>query len=198
MYYAFAKLMALFWTAVEAAVLVAVRRGHRVASGGEERQRGEVIALGAGLAAAGGLLFLAEPLAGRFLDLETRLPQALFRWALWNFFCTVWVVLEGCIMIYVCRLYRILRDSAVSFRRLGGGAGCSGVWLLAAGFLGLFLLYQAGLLHAVDRYGLEAGPVVRVSLFYVRICGLFWVLFEWVVAVQGFRAYGLLKRQGGP
>lgn len=198
MYYAFAKLMALFWTAVEAAILVAVRRGHRVASGGEERQRGEVLALGAGLLGAGGLLFLAEPLAGGVLDLETRLPQALFRWALWNFFCTVWVVLEGSIMIYVCCLYRVLRASAASSERPVAGGGFSGVWLLAAGFLGLYLLYQAGLLHAVGQYGLEAGPVVRVSLFYVRICGLFWILFEWVVAVQGFRAYGLLKRQGGP
>jgi hypothetical protein len=194
--YLFIKSMALFWTLAEAAILVAVRWGYVLASGGEERARGITVAA-VGTAFLGALLFLGEPLLGRFLDLDARLPRSLYRWGLWNFFCTVWVVLEGCIMIYVSRLGRLLRAAASPpGKRNAFSSGSASLLLLPAALFLLYLCYQAGLFHAVDRHGLGVRSVTAISLFYIRICGLFWILFEWVVAVEGIRAYRVLKRRG--
>lgn len=190
--------MAFFWTLAEVAILVAVQWGHELAAGGDHRRRGRVITAGVGVACLGGVLFWGESLLGLFVDLETHLHRTLFRWALWNFFCTVWVVLEGGIMIYVCRLYRILQGTDPAFGKGSGAPGKTpaGPYVLAAAFVCLYLIYQAALFHAVNRFGIQVRPVIQISLFYIRICGLFWILFEWIVAIQGIRAYRLLRRQG--
>ena len=195
--YLFVKSMAFFWTLAEAAILVAVRWGYVVAADEKEGGRG-LAAAAVGTAILGGLLFLGEPLLGRFLDLDARLHRSLYRWGLWNFFCTVWVVLEGCIMIYVLRLGRLLRAAGNPPEKRDGAAPGSGwtVVLLSAPLLLLYLCYQVGLLHAVERFGLGVRSVTGISLFYIRVCGIFWILFEWVVAVEGIRAYRLLKRRG--
>lgn len=197
--YLFIKSMAFFWTLAEAIILVAVRWGHLLAAGKDCPQKGAFVAAGIGLALSGGLLFLGEPLLGCFIDLDARLPLTLYRWALWNFFCTVWVVLEGCIMVYVCRIFTILNASVTP-----SGVGVSatghrktGIPILVGAFLCLYLVYQAGLFNAVHRFGIDAGPVVRISLFYIRICGVFWILFEWVVAAKGIQAYRILKQRNG-
>lgn len=195
--YLFIKSMAFFWTLAEVIILVAVRWGHLLAAGKECPQKGAFAAAGIGLAFSGGLLFLGEPLLGCFVDLEARLPLTLYRWALWNFFCTVWVVLEGCIMVYVCRIFRVLKavEDPSTAAGLAANRRNTGIPILAGAFLCLYMVYQAGLLHAVGRFDLEAGPVARISLFYIRICGVFWILFEWVVAVKGVRAYRLLRQR---
>ncbi len=199
--YLFIKSMAFFWTLAEAIILVCVRWGHLLAAGEERPQRRAFVVTGAGLVLSFVLLFLGEPLLGRFVDLDVRLSLTLYRWALWNFFCTVWVVLEGCIMVYVCRIFRTLK--AVEERSKTGSATggpstkslTTGIPILVGAFLFVYTAYQAGLFCAVDRFGLDAGPVARISLFYIRICGVFWILFEWVVAVKGIRAYRILKQR---
>ncbi|MCF8061586.1 MAG: hypothetical protein K9M82_03635, partial [Deltaproteobacteria bacterium] len=102
-------------------------------------------------------------------------------------------------MIYVLRLGGILRaaEDPSGDRKAAASEPLAAVVLLAAAFFLLYLLYQAGLFHAVERFGLGARPVTGISLFYIRICGAFWILFEWVVAVEGIRACRVLKRRGG-
>ena len=195
--YLFAKGMALFWTVAEVGILAAVRWGYHLSADKGSGFRATALGSSILLAALGFLLFFGETLAGRFIDLENLLPRTLFRWALWNFFCTLWVLLEGCIMIYVCRLYRTLHQrgrSSSGTRARPSRKKSLSLPLLALGLMGLFAAYQAGLFHAVDRYEFDLREVVRISTFYIRICGVFWILFEWVVAVQGIRAYRLLKR----
>ena len=200
MMYVFAKSMALFWTAAEVGILAAVRWGHLLSAGRDVRFRGSAVGAALLVTAAGAVLFLGEALAGRLANLERPLSLTLYRWALWNAFCTLWVVLEGCIMIYVGRLYRTLCRRGQPSGDAGPNrpyAGPLSLVLLSAGLFGLYAAYQAGLLHAAGRFGLDPRQVVRISTFYIRICGVFWILFEWVVAVQGIRAYRLLRRGHG-
>lgn len=201
--YVFAKTMALFWTAAEGILLVMMRWGYLTASRGDGRQKKFTVAFTAALGALCLVLFFGEYLLGRVLDLDNTLNRTLYRWALWNSFCTLWVILEGCIMVYVCRLYRILRKGGGGRPvALTGDSGKEdrasqtkwGIPLLVLGFLTLFLLYEAALFHVLGHAGLSLRGVVRISLFYIRICGIFWILFEGVVAIQGLRAYGILKR----
>jgi len=203
--YLFAKSMALFWTIAEGVILAAMRWGYLVSSRGEGRQPGFLVLSAALLGLLGVWLFGGEALLRGTLGLDARLPRTLYRWALWNFFCTLWVILEGCIMVYVCRLYERLRSAGrpeePAPEALSGKERADRVrWGIPAVILGcfsLFGIYEAGLFRALSRFALDAGEVTRISLFYIRICGIFWVVFEGVVAFQGVRAYRVLKRGSG-
>ncbi len=126
----------------------------------------------------------------------------LYRWALWNFFCTIWVVLEGAIMIYVLRLYKNIREAskqtnaprANGKRRIPVVRWDFGIPLLAGLLFSFYFFYQYNLFAmALGDGSLDGWGIYRVSVFYIRICGLFWILFEWVVAIIGIRTYGLFK-----
>lgn len=203
--YLFAKSMALFWTMAEGVILVAMRWGYLTATRGEGRQHGFLVLSVVLLGLLGVALFGGEAILGRALGLDARLPCTLYRWALWNFFCTVWVILEGCIMVYVYRLYERLNAAGQPENPAPGSWSGEehrrrarwGIPAVILGGLFLFILFEAGVLCTQSRFDLDAGQVTRISLFYIRICGVFWIVFEAVVAVQGIRAYRILRRRGG-
>jgi len=133
---------------------------------------------------------------------QSRSPP-IYRWALWNFFCTLWVILEGIIMVYVWRLYKIIKSSGG--RELKGEENAEkggsrpllmGIPLLSVSFLAGYVFYQYNLLGMVEAKTIDGMGVYRISLFYIRICGLFWILFEWIVAIAGIRTYRLMKKAG--
>ena len=64
----------------------------------------------------------------------------------------------------------------------------------AVSFLAVYSLYQYKLFTLVEAGTIDAAGIYRISLFYIRLCGLFWILFEWVVAVAGIRTYRLMKK----
>ena len=41
---------------------------------------------------------------------------------------------------------------------------------------------------------MEPRGIHNVAVFYVRICGILWIAFEWVVAIYGIRTWSLLKK----
>ncbi|MBW1722211.1 MAG: hypothetical protein JRH13_10305 [Deltaproteobacteria bacterium] len=106
-------------------------------------------------------------------------------------------------MLYVIRIFHVLREDAGEGKhplKTGEEKEEKGKWTawaipLLVVFLGLlFGLLEYGLLSLAKEGVVHSKGVTRISLFYIRICGVFWILFEWVVAVYGIRAYFLLKR----
>ena len=67
---------------------------------------------------------------------------------------------------------------------------------LIAGFFLLFILYQYGLVSAAYRHDMPLRGIYRISIFYVRICGVFWIVFEWVVALFGIKTYKMMTLWG--
>ena len=200
----FYKSMALFWTLAEGLIVFFLRWGFLSYSRGEGRQRGFLIFSLILFALFCGLLFLGENLFGRILDLQQGHHLRIYRWALWNFFCTLWVVLEGLIMIYMIRIYRELRPSPARSRAFKPGNNSVrnrtmfGVPVLVFSLFTFYLFYQFNLLALVGSHDLDPKGIYRISVFYIRICGLFWILFEGVAALLTLKAYVTLKSMGSP
>jgi hypothetical protein len=198
--YLFIKTMALFWTFAEGLILVYVRWAYAHVTGNHNGQGGfaKVALLIFSFLAL--MMVGGETLLGQFADLHLGFNRLVYRWALWNFFCTLWVILEGAIMVYVWRIYRSLR---------GYGPGESlatgmerqdrfhfGIPLLIIGLFSIFLCYEWALIQVIHVHHIHPRQIYRISLFYIRICGVFWILFEWVVALIGLGTYRLVRKRG--
>ena len=100
--------MALFWTFAEGVILLFIRQGFLFLKTGEGRQKKFLISCAVCFALLACLLFLGEVALERVLDLERGFNRSIYRWALWNFFCTLWVVVEGAFMLYLMESFRAL------------------------------------------------------------------------------------------
>ncbi len=183
--YPLAKIMALFWTLAEGAIFLYMRWGYCRLKGSDSSQRVWVVLCTAGFFLLALWLLAGETLARDLLSDPRHLK--LYRWGTWNFFCTLWVGLEGTIMVYVIRIYRLLPSGS------GGFAGTRVSTVLWPLFF-LFALYQFALIETALKHGMQVLEIYHASAFYVRICGLLWIAFEWVVAVYGLKTYALLRQ----
>jgi len=114
---------------------------------------------------------------------------------LWNFFCTLWVAIEAVIVIYVFKIYNLLRialeekKSILNMTLLFG----PGIFLL---FLFVFYVgYHSYLGSLVHMDGYNHRNIQNLFNFYIKICGMFWILIEWVVGLIGLKIFFLLKRK---
>ena len=189
--YTFYQSMALFWTLAEGLILVFFRGGW-LSIAGREKPQTTVAVLCAGLFVfLVCLMFAGESLFARLgVDLEKASYLVAYRWGLVTFFCTLWVILEGIIMIYVLRVYRLVRtrperagEGELSVRR----SSVFGVSLLIL----LFILF-----YAFYEIHLGSMQIYHLSVFYIRLCGLFWIVFEWVIAIVGLRTYRAMQGWG--
>lgn len=197
----FAKFMALFWTLAEGLILIYVRGALMSLRGAEKGLRRHFLFLAVALGLLSPLVLGGEYIFGGLSGPERSLPLNAFPWGLWDFLCTLWVVLEGVIMVYVWRIYRTLKPH-LEEREPGQEAntGASkdspyGIPFLVISFFAFYAFYEYNLLFTVHNRGLDGMDVYRMSVFYVRICGLFWILFEWIVALVGVRIFHMLKRR---
>ncbi|MFH0843919.1 MAG: hypothetical protein V1930_00450 [Pseudomonadota bacterium] len=197
------KLMAVFWTLAEGIILVFMRWGFLFLKKGQERQNGFLISFAILLALLTSLFFWGENAFGKIIDLEKGLHLSAYRWAIWNFFCSLWVILEGVIMIYGFRIYKILKSifkneipkkAKVPVKRADFAWG---IPLLVLFFLLFYSFFECTVLSMIIKHGMDAKNLRNVSLFYIRICGLFWIFFEWVIALLTIKIYVLLKSERG-
>gem|GEM_PF-1535074 len=198
----FYKVMALFWTLAEGLIFVYLRWGFLSLKGEKRGQRVVVPVFVAAFLLLTVLIFAWKSLLGPFLHLDEGIHLTIYRKAVWSFFCTIWIVLEGMIMVYVLRLYRLVNQSLKKKDKNAPGSFSPGrefaygIPAVLLALFGLFLFYEYLILRLEDTVGLTAEHVRHLSLFYVRICGLFWIAFEWIVAFIGVKTYLVLKRTG--
>ena len=192
--------MPLFWTLAEGLILIALRQGF-LSFKGENRRQALFLFFSLFIFLALVVIrFKGENIMSGFMDMERRSARVIYNSTSWNFFCTIWVVLEGAIMIYVYRIYNILRvnlkgNGKSSFLQLRSKKAW-GIPVLVISLLSLYSCYQYNLISVSMRFQFDLETIRMISLFYIRICGLFWIIFEWIVAVIGIKTYLLLKREG--
>ncbi|MDY7038552.1 MAG: hypothetical protein SV375_20665, partial [Thermodesulfobacteriota bacterium] len=192
---------ALFWTFAEGLILFYMRWGVLFLRRGEGRQRIFLFFCVVIFLLLFCLMFGGENYLSGFLDLEQGHNLKVYRWALWNFFCTLWVILEGIIMIYVLVLYKTLtfhlKNNDVIIKKEKRQRTRSnityGIPLLIINLFSLYIFYEYNLISLIENNVIDGKAIYRISLFYIRICGLFWILFEWIVAYVGIKTYRLMK-----
>ncbi len=193
----FTRFMGLFWLFAEAFCLVFVRWGYYylIPVKSMRSQKPFILVL------SSGFLFLILLTFSQDLILSKVFPgsvassyplRSYYHSSLWRLFCTFWVLIEGAITIYVLRIEGLLiKMKTPSNNRMDP---------LMVSFITVFLLfyifYEVSFLRVVLKGAMGWKAVMNISRFYIKICGFFWILFEWIVALLGWRIYRFLKKEG--
>ncbi len=145
------------------------------------------------------IAFRGEQIAGQVFDFHYGLKRHFYRNAQWHFFCTLWVVLEGAIMIYVWQIYLMLMrscradDHGNDVKRPSGIYPHLAVMVLGGSIFLFFTRYEYHTFSLLGPSGINALALDRISDFYLNICGVVWVIFDGGVAVLGYKIYRLIR-----
>ena len=92
-------------------------------------------------------------------------------------------------MILVIRIYHQLAPKTARMDR-SIQAGTT-IWMLFP----FFIFYHWAFWGTVLSHRIAGMGIYNGSVFYVRICGLLWITFEWIVAVYGLKTYAYLRKR---
>jgi len=181
--------MTLFWTLTEAAILIALHWGLSQLQG--SRYNKAVMMTSATLFA---LIVIISALGREWLfwhnnlDINSR-HLSIYRTFTWNIFCTLWVVLEALIALYVWRIYVLFKrePARIPNYRIA-------LIVLTAMPFALFFVYHYLAWSVISSTEIAAQQIVNISRFYIRLCGVFWIAIEWFIAITGFRMLRLLRQ----
>ncbi|MBT8374172.1 MAG: hypothetical protein KJN80_04585 [Deltaproteobacteria bacterium] len=189
------KIMGIFWLLAEGLVMFYMRKGFIFLKKGEARQRKFIFFCVSVFLLLFCLNFAQEFNLDRYLAAKHGSFGQFYYSYLWNFFCTLWVVIEAAIVIYVFKIYDLLRiaiekKKSILNQPLLFGSGIFFLFL----FL-LYAMYHYYLGSMVDINGFHRGNIQNLFNFYIKICGVFWILIEWTVGLIGLKIFFLLKRR---
>ncbi|MDY6903263.1 MAG: hypothetical protein SWH61_01135 [Thermodesulfobacteriota bacterium] len=195
----FMKSMAIFWLFAEGLIMVLVRKGLLYIETGRSRQHSYLLFCVCVFITVTALTFGRDLIAGRLLGMADTVFYSIYDGSMWNLICTMWVIIEGAVAVYILRIYILLKTvlnnqlpgkSSGRFRvvTLFGPAVACGA--LLAGFVFYHFAFHAYLC----QHGGTFSVVDNALKFYIKICGIFWILIEWAVALIAIQIFLLLKR----
>jgi hypothetical protein len=191
----FTTLMGLFWLFTEGLIMICVRGGLRFLETGRSRQRGFVFFC-LGVFAAVAFLYASQGLIAGRLRISFPLFSARFySGCLWNLTCTLWVLVEGAVAVYVLKAYRLIKKPAAAQPEPARGFSGAVLGVICALLLAGFVFYHTYLYLLTGRAAFSGAMTANALRFYIKICGLCWIFIEWMVAVMAVKAYLMLKRR---
>jgi hypothetical protein len=187
--------MGIFWLFAEGLVMVYIRKSFIFLKKGEARQNIFIFSCVTFFIVLVCLNFGEKIIFESFLGNKYRLLGYFYYRFLWNFFCTLWVAIEAAIVIYVFKIYNLLR---IALEKKKPILNMTLLFVPGIFFILLFLFYVAYhsyLGSLIDVDGFNHRYIHNSFNFYIKICGMFWILIEWVVGLIGLKVFFLLKKK---
>jgi hypothetical protein len=187
--------MGIFWLFAEGLVMVYIRKGFIYLKKGDARQKAFVFFC---------IFFFIILVClnfGEMINLDRYLGNknislGYFYYSyVWNFFCTLWVAIEAAIVIYVFKIYNLLRIALEKKKPILNVTLLFGPAIFFLLLFLFFVAYHATLGSLADMDGYSHRNIQNSFKFYIKICGMFWILIEWVVGLIGLKLFFLLKKK---
>lgn len=183
--------MALFWILVQQVCMSCIKWVYEDIAGRTPR-RARFLALNACFFAA--LIAMAlDPQFG-FHFISGNLPpavRAIYPRLNWNFFCYVMLLLDGLLVLYGWRIYRLYMAPAPVAPRPGVVLAQDA--LLVGAFTILFAGYHAGMIETVLHHTVRPVGIFAMQFFFVKIANFFYAAFEGILAVLLWRIYRRIR-----
>lgn len=106
-------------------------------------------------------------------------------------------MIEGLYVIYVGSIYRLMRKAPMKKDGKKGDLQVGAFLmkgLIVLFFVCLWISYHQLAFEIFRNHVLSKHEIVRVMFFYRRVTGVFWIAFEWAVAIYVIKALFLMRR----
>jgi len=191
----FIKIMGIFWLFAEGLVMVYIRKGFIFLRKGESQQKAFVFFCITFFIVLVCLNFGEKINFDRYLGYKNKSLGYFYYSYLWNFFCTLWVAIEAAIVIYVFKIYNLLRIALEKKKPILNITLLFGPGIFFIFLFLFYVVYHSYLGSFVDMDGYTHRNIQNAFNFYIKICGMFWILIEWVVGLIGLKIFFLLKKK---
>ncbi len=187
--------MGIFWLFAEGLVMIYIRKGFIFLKNGDARQIAFIYFCITVFVLLVCLNFGQEIHIDKYLSNKYK-PLGYFYYSyLWNFFCTLWVAIEAAIVIYVFKIYNLLRIVIERKKPILNRILLFGPGIFFLGLFSFYAAYHSYLGSLVDMDGYTHRNIQNSFTFYIKICGMFWIIIEWIVGLIGLKIFFLLKKK---
>jgi hypothetical protein len=196
--------MALFWVFAELFIIIYIKKGiSSIIQDGKKHHAFIVFACVFFM-----LLFFATFFRQYFYQLFPNPPGAMqkkfYGYSLWHFYCSQWVVFEAGITFYILRVYALMRQSVCRSNRLVEKwriierFAIFGVSAFLFLYASLFIGYEFLTFSALRTDRINQEQLYHIYLFYIKICGIFWIAIDGGAAFLGYKIFRFLKNHQPP
>jgi hypothetical protein len=195
----FSYTMALFWVFAELFIIAYVLKGFSFLVQDGKKHYGFIIFASVFFILLIFATFFRDQIYSLFPDLPNTMQKKFYGYALWHFYCSQWLVFEACITLYILRVYALMKQSNNQSKKMTKKWKSIERFTVYAvpGFLVLCALFYLGYefltFSAMQNNLIDRPQLYHIYLFYVKICGIFWVLVDGAAAFLGYKIFRFLK-----
>jgi hypothetical protein len=195
----FSYMMALFWVFAELFIIIYIKKGISFIIQDGKKHYGFIVFAGVFLILLVFTTFFRNHVYLLFPDVPNVIQKKFYGYSLWHFYCSQWVVFEASITLYILRVYALMQQSVcqsdqmakkwVAIERFAVFGVPSFLLIFVFIFTGYafltFSILQDALIDQLQLY--------HIYLFYIKICGIFWIVIDGWAAFLGYKIFRFLK-----
>lgn len=195
----FTYIMALFWVFAELFIIIYMKRGISFIIQDRKKHYGFIISAGVFFILLIFVTFSRHRIYPVFPNVPNAIQKSFYNYSLWHFYCSQWVVFEASITLYILRVYSLMQQSVCQSDRLVKNWGIVErfavygvpVFLLIYAFI--FAGYEFLTFSIMQRALIDRLQLYHINLFYIKICGLFWITIDGIAAFLAYKTLCFLK-----
>jgi len=195
----FSYIMALFWVFAELFIIIFFKKGISSIIQDGKKHYGFIVFAGVFFILLVFATFFRQHIYSLFPDVPNAMQKKFYGYSLWHFYCSQWVVFEASITLYILRVYALMQQSVCHSGRMfkkWSFVERFAVFVVPA-FLVIYAFIFAGyefLTFLVLQNSLiDQLQLYHINLFYIKICGIFWIAIDGGAAFLGYKILRFLK-----
>jgi hypothetical protein len=191
--------MALFWVFAELFIVIYVKKGLSFIFQDGKKHYGLIIFAGVFFILLIFATFSRNSIFSLFPNMPNAMQKKFYGYVLWHFYCSQWVVFEASIALYILRVYARMRRSVcqsgsrVKKWRAVERFAIFGIPAFLVIYAFIFAGYEFLTFSLLQSASIVQLQLYHINLFYIKICGIFWIAIEGGVAFLGYKIFHFLK-----
>ncbi len=196
------SLVVFGWTFAEIIILVYMRQFYRALTHQSLNTKGAVSLASMVVAFFIVILFMGDQIRPLLYPKDNYVFRAIHHQMVWDFFCMLWVLMEGLIGIFGIAMIGVLRFALDENPQISWEQNLKSrnrfIMLMCTGFIVAMMTFYAAFqymcVYAVLHNLVSSHYVMRSHNFYNFSCGFLWIAVDGVVALYGFKLLELIKK----
>lgn len=195
----FSYIMALFWVFAELFIIIYMKKGLSFIFQDGKKHDGFIVFASVFFVLLVFATFSRNSLFSLLPDMPNALQKKFYGYLLWHFYCSQWVVFEASITLYILRVYARMQQSVcqsgsmVKKWRTVERFAIFGIPAFLVIYAFIFAGYEFLTFSLLQRALIVQLQLYHINLFYIKICGIFWIAIEGGVAFLGYKIVRFFK-----